>query len=243
MTSDDTLSARVPLDRSAKRSHAVLDIESRIEKARLIGSLIKQIVGDTERLDVLEIGTGSGYIAEYIAARSGSFVSVDVVDERKVQGFRFQVVRSELLPFADAKFDLVISNHVVEHVDDQLLHLQEIRRVLHPAGACYFSTPNKWTIIEPHFRLPFLSWLPESMRHDYVRRAGKGTRFDVQPLSLSDIQRLSNEAGLSCEEVSDHMVIERMKDRFPIPANLVRALWPLLRPLSPTFVSILRSRP
>ncbi|MCD6074424.1 MAG: ubiE [Rhodospirillales bacterium] len=48
----------------------------------------------------------------------------------------------EHLPFADGQFDLLIANHVLEHVYDENAALQEIRRVLDPDGACILSVPQ-----------------------------------------------------------------------------------------------------
>ena len=46
------------------------------------------------------------------------------------------------LPFADASFDLVTSNMVMEHVVDPDRVLREVRRVLAPNGVFVFHTPN-----------------------------------------------------------------------------------------------------
>jgi SAM-dependent methyltransferase len=48
-----------------------------------------------------------------------------------------------LLPFPARSFDVVLSNHVIEHVLNQRLHLGEIRRVLADRGVCYLATPNR----------------------------------------------------------------------------------------------------
>lgn len=47
----------------------------------------------------------------------------------------------EAMPFADESFDLLIANHVLEHVDDDLRALTEIGRVLKPGGAAILQTP------------------------------------------------------------------------------------------------------
>jgi len=46
------------------------------------------------------------------------------------------------LPFADASFDLVTSNMVVEHLDHPEVCFGEVRRVLRPGGRFLFHTPN-----------------------------------------------------------------------------------------------------
>lgn len=45
------------------------------------------------------------------------------------------------LPFADASFDWVICNHVLEHVPDDHLALREIFRVLKPGARAIMQTP------------------------------------------------------------------------------------------------------
>ena len=45
------------------------------------------------------------------------------------------------LPYADARFDLVIANHVLEHIEDDWAALAEIRRVLRPGGSAILQVP------------------------------------------------------------------------------------------------------
>lgn len=45
------------------------------------------------------------------------------------------------IPFADESFDLVIANHVLEHVADDRKALSEIRRVLRKDGSAILQTP------------------------------------------------------------------------------------------------------
>jgi SAM-dependent methyltransferase len=53
---------------------------------------------------------------------------------------RFAVIDAQSIPFADRFFDVVIANHMLFHVPDQLRALSEMRRVLQPGGAFYAST-------------------------------------------------------------------------------------------------------
>jgi SAM-dependent methyltransferase len=46
------------------------------------------------------------------------------------------------LPFPDATFDLVLATDILEHVDDDLLALRELRRVLKPDGRLLLTVPT-----------------------------------------------------------------------------------------------------
>ena len=62
-----------------------------------------------------------------------------------------EVTQGVELPFDDARFDVVISNHVIEHVGDeaaQHAHLREIRRVMKADGSAYLAVPNRWMLTE-----------------------------------------------------------------------------------------------
>jgi SAM-dependent methyltransferase len=51
------------------------------------------------------------------------------------------------LPFADDTFDLVLANHVIEHLPDVRQALSEIRRVLHPRGLLIIGVPNEGCLL------------------------------------------------------------------------------------------------
>lgn len=188
--------------------HAVLDAGSRRLKAmkieRLLG-LANWRVGEPLRL--LEIGVGGGGIAAYFGGHPSQRFEVwgvDTLDQRIARdGFRFNLVTGTTLPFESAFFDVVISNHVIEHVGEepeQRRHLAEIRRVLRGGGRAYLALPSRWMVVEPHFRLPFLSWLPPSCSDAYVRLMRRGTHYDCRPLGASKAEALIGESGFHYEQ-------------------------------------------
>lgn len=193
----------VAATRAGHSVHAVLDLPSRRLKARKILEVMGLAAGSA-RVRLLEVGCGSGGIASYLGTLPGSpfeVEAVDVEDNRLVRdGYRFTLVDSVILPFADATFDAVLSNHVIEHVGDaeaQHRHLCELRRVLRAGGTGYLAVPNRWQLVEPHFRLPFLSWIPARWRSPYVRLARRGSHYDCRPLTRAELEAQLERAGLA----------------------------------------------
>ena len=196
-----------------RQPHATLDLASR----RLKGLKIERLLGLSAcpaPLRMLEIGTGSGGIAHYFASHPTlrcEVISVDTVDQRQIRdGYRFHIVRDTALPFGDAGFDVVLSNHVIEHVGGtaaQLDHLRELHRVMALGGVGYLAVPNRWMVVEPHYRLAFLSWLPHSLRSPYLRLRGRGDHYDCEPLSLSALDSLLARAGFR----ASHLEVEALR--------------------------------
>lgn len=187
-------------DASRRQGHAVRDLPSRRQKGEKIERLLELDAEST--YDLLEVGTGSGGIAHYFATQAQAccrVTSVDVEDTRMVfDGYAFQRVESTKLPFADNSFDVVVTNHVIEHVGGraaQAEHLSEILRVLRPAGIVYLAVPNRWMLVEPHYKLAFLSWLPHGLRTPWLKLWGKGAFYDCEPLQLGELEDLARTTG------------------------------------------------
>lgn len=200
------------MEAAVRASHAAPDRQSRTLKARKIELLLGSAVRDGAAL--LDVGTGAGWIAQYFATHPRYRLAVTAVDARDERvatgGYAFRQVAGATLPFADASFDVVLSNHVIEHVGgeaEQRLHLQEARRVLRPGGTLYLAAPNRWSLVEPHYRLPFLSWLPAALANAYVRAAGRGQWYDCRPLGPLQLARLLRRAGLGGSNVSAEALV------------------------------------
>jgi glycosyltransferase involved in cell wall biosynthesis/SAM-dependent methyltransferase len=241
---------RSALAPEARQPHAVLDTPSRLAKASKLERLLEgrmELAGAA----VLDIGTGSGVIASSLAERvgpEGRLVGVDLVDQRVArEGYEFHQVADTTLPFEPESFDLVVSNHVLDHVGgtpEKRQHVQEIRRVLRPGGACYLAVANRWVLVEPHFRLPFLSWLPAGLRTPYVRLARRGEVYDCDLPARGEVIDLVREAGFAYEELElealtglaelEGGTVPRLVAR--VPAGALEAL----RPVFPTVVLFLR---
>jgi SAM-dependent methyltransferase len=233
----------------SRMPHAALDLASR----RLKGLKIERLLSLGDRpalLRILEVGTGSGGVAHYFGTHPSlrcDVDAVDVCDNRIVtEGYRYQDVEGTQLPFADAHFDVVLSNHVIEHVGGESAqrdHLMELRRVLKADGVGYLAVPNRWMLVEPHFKLLFLSWLPQSIANRYVRFMRKGTYYDCRPLTVGRVESMLRHVGFSFAQLHGEALIVTCEVEHPDAVRFLRflrfvpkKLYAILRGAFPTLI-------
>lgn len=91
------------------------------------------------------------------------------------KGYIRMVVDITNIPFPDDFFDVVIANHVIEHIPDEKQALSEVERVLKRDGFAFINTPvfNRETTLEdsayntPELREKYYG------QYDHVRKYGK----------------------------------------------------------------------
>jgi SAM-dependent methyltransferase len=106
---------------------------------REIGERLVERLDDVNRrfARVLDVGCRTGLVGGLLAGRAGieRVVAMDVAAEMVAQAGRPAVVGDEeLLPFADASFDLVVSNLALHWTNDLPGALAQLRRALRPDG-------------------------------------------------------------------------------------------------------------
>lgn len=169
------------------------DETNRTRKAGKIRAVLTQEgVSFDRNIRILDIGCSFGHILKSLTPESGYGIGVDY-DKNLGDGLRnvvFVRADAECLPFPSELFDVVVCNHVYEHTDNPEAMLSEIRRVLTDGGICYFAGPNKYDLIEPHYGLPFLSWVPNLLADRYLRLTGKGESYTEKPYSYPALKSL-----------------------------------------------------
>jgi SAM-dependent methyltransferase len=152
---------------------------------------------------LLDIGTGNGEIAAHLAT-TYDVTSVDVLDQRQVNDtFEFVQLADDQLPFSEGTFDIVVSNHVIEHVPSADRHLAEVARVLKPGGIVYLATPNRLWPREVHYRVYLLHWLPTTIFLRLLKWLGR-YHEDVRLLGWYGLKRTA-ERNFSCQVFSDRI--------------------------------------
>jgi SAM-dependent methyltransferase len=219
------------------------------------------ILGDAGILDrvsrhlAVDVGCSRGFFCEALAPYFKRVVGVDIdahalnVARGSTQGHHPSYILGDSLklPFRDRSVDLVICNHVYEHVPNADSLFKEISRILSKDGICYLGAASRLTFIEPHYHLPFLSWLPKGMAHRYMRLFGKGEYYYENLRTYWGIQALLYQfdvADYTLKVVSDP---DRFKARDLIPKGgwldaLPLWLWRLAYPLLPSFIFLMTRR-
>lgn len=172
---------------------ALSDEENRGRKAAKIRAVLDaERAFDRSAIRILDIGCSFGIILDQITPEDGLGIGVDMDRNigRDADNLAFARADAENLPFASGSFDIVVCNHVYEHTDNASRLLSEIHRVMSGDGVCYFAGPNKYEPVEPHYGLPFLSWLPRRIADGYMRFAGKGDSYPERPYSRPRLRKL-----------------------------------------------------
>lgn len=122
---------------------------------------------------VLDLATGTGDIAALIHSRSektlvvGGDFSLGMLFEAKKRfssydRIHWQACDANHLPFKDNSFSAVTFGYLLRNVDDSLVVLKEINRVLKPGGriVCLDTTPPEKNIYYPFVKLYFKIGIP-----------------------------------------------------------------------------------
>jgi SAM-dependent methyltransferase len=94
---------------------------------------------------VLDIGCGTGELAERIATELGADVvaadqSGRMVNLARELGLDARIADIQALPFLDGEFDCVVAGWVLYHVQDRNRAISEVARVLRPGGRFVAAT-------------------------------------------------------------------------------------------------------
>jgi len=119
---------------------------------------------------VLEIGAGGNYLKENFSQNSNDWISTDY-DLRASIDLRCDAMS---LPFKSETFHVVVCVDVLEHVEDPVLMMKEISRVLVKGGVLILSTP-------------FFFYLHEAP-YDFFRFSKYGLKKVVVNSGLSPIE-------------------------------------------------------
>jgi 2-polyprenyl-6-hydroxyphenyl methylase/3-demethylubiquinone-9 3-methyltransferase len=119
-------------------------------------------------LDILDVGSGGGILAESMARLGARVHGIDVVrrniavaaDHARSSGLeiRYELTTAEALVETGARYDVVLNMEVVEHVADLPGFIDASCRLVRPAGMMFVATINR----------TLLAWLIAIVGAEYV---------------------------------------------------------------------------
>jgi len=114
---------------------------------------------------VVDVGCGSGRTVYQLNESGYDAYGCDLAFKKGEEGIQEDLIAKDrlrlingpnrtTLPFADATADIILSDQVVEHVEDLDVFFREIARIAKPGSVSvhYFPSINK--PIEPHVKIP-----------------------------------------------------------------------------------------
>lgn len=101
---------------------------------------------------VLDIGCGWGVNSSLIAQVAKSVMAVDIKErpnwkQKTTKLLKFKVADVLSLPFKDSSFDVAYARNLIHHVDNPLLALKEMKRVVKPNGKIIIAEANRYNPI------------------------------------------------------------------------------------------------
>lgn len=151
-------------------------------------SELRLLPADLGGRDAVELGCGTAYVSAWLARLGARPVGIDnspaqLETARRLQAefglqFPLHLGNAETLPFADASFDLAVSEYGAALWADPYRWIPEAARVLRPGGHLVFLTnhaifmlfapdleadyPAKEQLVRPYFHEPRYEWSDET---------------------------------------------------------------------------------
>jgi SAM-dependent methyltransferase len=118
---------------------------------------ITALLGPTEGLRCLDLGSDNGVVSLLLRRRGGDWASGDLTEEavrsiRALVATDVHLVDGAHLPFPDASLDRAVIVDMLEHVGDDKALLEELARVVRPSGQLVVATPHLKQTLLKRFR-------------------------------------------------------------------------------------------
>jgi len=125
------------------------------DKLRMLGT------GDLRGTTLMDVGCGAGAFLDVVKGLCGATIGIEPTlplrNALTSKGHLAFPYCADVPDMWNGKVDLAVSFSVIEHLEDSLGFLRDIRRLLRPGGRLLLSTPNR------------RDWLLELLPEDYGR--------------------------------------------------------------------------
>lgn len=153
-------------------------------QAGYIARILSHVSSPPDKTRVIDIASGSGYVAIELAKKGYSVTATDLTPEsvrllnkykQQMKLKNLQVIQSpaEKIPLPSKAFDVIVANAILEHIPAEADTIKEWLRLLKPKGTLVITVPLKFRYIWP------MLWY-HNKKHD--RAIGHLRRYDVPDL-------------------------------------------------------------
>jgi SAM-dependent methyltransferase len=127
----------LPYGRINPRDNALCPNCQALERHRLIWLYLeKKTDFFARKQSILHIAPEACFMKRFEAVHGDKYITADI--ESPLAKVRMDIHK---IPFESNAFDVVLCNHVLEHVDDDIQAMSEIARVLKPGGYAILQVP------------------------------------------------------------------------------------------------------
>jgi len=178
----------LPYGRINPRPNALCPNCLSLERHRLIWLYLKEKSTFFEKKQpVLHIAPEACFIPRFQKIHQEQYITADL--ESPLAKVKMDIHH---IPFQENYFDVVLCNHVLEHVADDIQAMKEIARVLKPGGFAILQVPFFHPVQDKTFSDPLITdrKVREKMfgQDDHVRKYGKDYPRRIEQAGLSAIE-------------------------------------------------------
>lgn len=178
----------LPYGRITPRENALCPNCLSLERHRLIWLYLKETTDFfTQKKAVLHIAPEACFINRFEKLHSDQYITADI--ESPLAKVKMDIHH---IPFEENRFDVVLCNHVLEHVRDDILAMKEIHRVLKPGGFAILLVPFFNPVGEVTFEDASITDKREREKifgqDDHVRKYGKDYPQRIAQSGLNPIE-------------------------------------------------------
>jgi SAM-dependent methyltransferase len=149
-------------------------------------ALLQKLIPVSPRASCLDLGCAQGMLSYFLRRRGGRWIHTDqdltnLKTTRDFIGGTLVRVEAARLPFLNAAFDLVAAPDYLEHIQNDVLLLREIGRVLKPGGRLIAVVPHTGAFFLLHKLRPAVG-----LRLDFYGHQREGYSLEALAAKLAE---------------------------------------------------------
>lgn len=209
----------LPYGRINSRPNALAPHSMSLERHRLLWLYLKERTNFfTDQLKVLHIAPEYCFIKRFENLKNIEYVTADLISPwAKVK------LDVQDMPFTNSSFDVVLCNHVLEHVPNDQKSMRELYRVMRPGGFGIFQVPIDTSLNKTYEDSNITS--PE------MREKHFGQRDHLRLYGKDYPEKLRDAGFIVTEDDFVKTLPEEMTKRYALPLNEV--IYLCVKPITP----------